>query len=149
MLVGRYPVQEILHSVYQKADSPTCQLCCTDTETLEHLIASCPSLHHIRSRFVRRLQEIYTEEGWPAPETPAEITSATLNGAIFMLDSMVDNRHNQPELSDSHHPNDVNINHCIYVSQGVSITNVNTVANLLCHKLHLARELLLAKLEDE
>ncbi len=149
MLVGRYPVQEILHSVYQKADSPTCQLCCTDTETLEHLIASCPSLHHIRSRFVRRLKEIYTEEGWPAPETPAEITSATLNGAIFMLDSMVDNRHNQPELSDSHHPNDVNINHCIYVSQGVSITNVNTVANLLCHKLHLARELLLAKLEDE
>ena len=135
MLVGRYPVQALLHHTYHSVDSPACPLCNEEEETLEHLICTCHKLQDTRSKYLHRIQHLYSEEGWPPPETRSEICSAVLNGSAYV----VDNRHNDtPENSDSQFYSVEE--HIVKLSMNVNIFVVNIIANLLCHKLHEKRK---------
>ena len=143
MLIGRYPVQSVQHRVYKRSLSPICLLCEAEEETLPHLISSCTKLEDKRRSLIAGIRQLYSSEGLPVPTSPREITSAVLNGGSYEVDNM--GTDNTDLYYDTHTCNVTNATDVmiIYLNNVNSVT-ANKLSNMLCYRVHIARDFLLS-----
>ncbi len=130
MLTGRYGLHAERSRFKQRQVSPTCPLCGEQDEDIIHLIAICPVLESTRMPLLQDLKTIYIQSHIRPPSTPLEVTKAVLNGGGYKIE--VGSRHATSQI--------FNIPLRLNNQPGNLHKKANQLANLICQKLHVARD---------
>ena len=123
MLAGRYRLQTAAALYSKHKESSLCPLCEQEDEDIIHLLVLCPKLEAARENKLRRLTEIYLDEGVKPPESPYEMCSALLNGNSYTYSEEAD--------------------YIFSITSAQHISTANSICNILCHKLHTVRDILI------
>ncbi len=67
LLTGRYSVQSLRARFNQNEVNPTCRVCGLQSETITHMIVSCPALASIRQPYFSRISELLHAAGTRDP----------------------------------------------------------------------------------
>lgn len=123
ILVGRYNLQSQRVKFLKQNVNPNCPLCNQEEEDTPHFLIRCPKLQRERDSRLEKVCQIYKEESLKPPATDVEKCSAVLNGWGYRSDLI------NTDL--------------IILKHKHSIIKANQLSNLLCHKLHVLRDILI------
>ena len=82
VLVGRYGLNK--HRAKYRAINPACPMCMEGEEDEVHFIATCRFTRDAVSDLIENLRIIFKNDHKPMPDTTMEITSAVLNGHMYL-----------------------------------------------------------------
>ena len=79
LLSGTYPLQTNLKRNHQNA-SDICNLCNRAAEDMSHFILLCPALEDVRSVYLSKLKDLFSEMNWEIPPDKYSWSRIILNG---------------------------------------------------------------------
>ncbi len=156
LLVGRYTLQATKAKYNQHKVNSTCPLCGYHTENLSHFLLHCPTLRDTREGIVRDISDGISAKGSITPSSDNEWCDFILNGGPLIIPKSPVKCSNTNDgfqtiyQAASHHVasskcSSSNVDSkctCIYDD-----TLIHQLCNLLCHRLHTRREIIINTLE--
>jgi hypothetical protein len=127
LLIGRYGLNKS-RAKYRRI-KPTCPICLEEEEEEDetHFIAICQKTRAIVDGLIIKLKDLYKMEHKPMPDTVLEITSAVLNGHMYLTHTDI--------LNEGICEDDFAVK-----LESKKWEEANRLANSIIYKLHLERE---------
>ncbi|XP_064638324.1 uncharacterized protein LOC135494338 [Lineus longissimus] len=139
LLVGRFGLRQDRVRFNKQEVDPQCPLCRSEEEDAPHFLVTCPSLEKDRGNLISTLCSLYQGDGLPPPQTKTELCYAILNGWGYRMDVLT--YYTIHTLNgNTKNINTSSIRNTPIISLKSNTDRANSLCNLICHRLYIARD---------